>query len=69
MWLIYEATIIYLSPAKKSLLHHAAERLALVRCDFVAMVEGGGVDDELLVRVPDDNVGIVPNGDRAFLRL
>src|SRR5262245_53919414 len=69
MWLTYEMTIIYLSPAKKSFLHHSTQRLAVVRCDFVAMVEGGGVDDELLVRVPDHDVGIVPNSKRTLSRL
>ena len=50
--------IINLSSAKKSLLHDPTQRLALVRSDLVAMMQGVGVDDELLVRIPDHDVSI-----------
>ena len=41
------ARIIYLFAAEKSLLHDAAQDFSIVRCDFVAVVEGGGGDGEL----------------------
>ena len=63
------ASIIYLSTAKKSLLNDAAERLSLVWRDFVAVVEGVGGDEELVIGVPDDQISIGAGGDKTFSRL
>ena len=63
------ADIIYLSAAKKSLLYDAAQRLSLVWRDLVAVVEGVGGDEELLIGVPDDEIGIGACGNRSFSRL
>jgi hypothetical protein len=65
---VYEvASVEDLSAAEKGFLDHTVQDFAIVRCDFVAMMEGGGVDGELLVRLPDHEVCVTACGDRSFL--
>jgi len=60
------ASIINLSPAKESFFYDTNEWLVIVGGDFVAVVEGGSRDGELVVGIPDNEIGVVPNRDRAF---
>src|ERR1041385_5287042 len=66
-WRVHKvAPIIYLSSAKESFLHNPAKHFAVVRRDLVAMLQRSRGNGELLVRVPDHEIGIVPNGNRSF---
>jgi hypothetical protein len=63
-WLLNTvATIINLLTPKKRLLHYTNERFAIVRGDFVAVVEGRSGNGELGVGVPNDEVGVIANHD------
>jgi hypothetical protein len=55
--------VMNLSPAEERLLHDATQYFTGVWSDLVAVVEGGGGDGELLVRVPDYKVSVGSNDD------
>ena len=59
--------IIYLFAAQEGFFDDTIQQFAFIRCDLVAVVEGGGGDGELLIGAPDDEVGVTANGDRSFL--
>jgi len=54
--------------AKIGLVDFAAQGVAIIRSEFVAVVEGGGIDGEELVGIENGEVGIFARGDGAFLR-
>src|SRR5215213_3531088 len=68
-WLSNKVAIINLSAAKESFFYDTTQWFVIVRGDFMAVVEARGGDGELSVGVPDDEIGVVANRDRAFTRI
>ena len=57
------AAIIYLPATKKSFLYHTIQNSALVRCQFVPMMQRYGLNSKLLGGIPNDKVGVIADGN------
>src|SRR5690349_9208728 len=60
------AAIINHSAAHKTFFYNSAKNFSIVRGQFVSMVKHPWFELKLAVRIPDDNVCVVPVLDRAF---
>src|SRR5207248_8339132 len=60
------AAIINHLSAHESFFYDAAQGLTVIRRQLVPMLDHGRLDGELLVRIPDHDIGIVTILDHAF---